>query len=122
MKLSTPLKNSDVENLKAGDKVLLNGIIYTGRDAAHKRLIDLLDKGEDLPFEVKHITEILVDMLNNNEISFKTEDKIKITYHDPCHLGRHMNLFDIPRELISKIPIGFKVRYLNIFSFVLSST
>ncbi|MFX1452196.1 MAG: (Fe-S)-binding protein [Promethearchaeota archaeon] len=62
--------------------------------------------GDDLPFQVKHITEILVNILNNNEISFKAEEreKIKITYHDPCHLGRHMNLYDIPREVIAKIP------------------
>ncbi len=65
---------------------------------------------EDLPFEVKHITEILVDMLNKNEIPFKTEnvDNLKVTYHDPCHLGRHMDLYDVPRELINKIP-GIKL-------------
>jgi len=62
--------------------------------------------GEALPFEVKHITEILIDMLNSNEIPFKTEEgeKLKVTYHDPCHLGRHMDLYEIPREVISKIP------------------
>jgi Fe-S oxidoreductase len=62
--------------------------------------------GEELPFQVKHITEILADMLKNNEIPFKAENvqKIKVTYHDPCHLGRHMDLYEIPRELISRIP------------------
>ncbi|MFX1596723.1 MAG: (Fe-S)-binding protein, partial [Promethearchaeota archaeon] len=62
--------------------------------------------GEELPFEVKHITEILVDLLNNNQIPFKKieQEEVKVTYHDPCHLGRHMNLYDIPREVISKIP------------------
>ena len=62
--------------------------------------------GEELPFEVKHITEVIVEMINNNEIPFKESEveKIKVTYHDPCHLGRHMNLYDIPREIIKKIP------------------
>ncbi|MFW9772460.1 MAG: (Fe-S)-binding protein [Candidatus Thorarchaeota archaeon] len=62
--------------------------------------------GEELPFEVKHITEILIELLTNNEIEFKPEqiEKIKVTYHDPCHLGRHMNLYDIPRDIIQKIP------------------
>jgi fumarate hydratase subunit beta len=53
MKLSAPLTNSQIERLKIGDKVLLNGIIYTARDAAHKRLKELLDKGKDLPFDIQ---------------------------------------------------------------------
>jgi heterodisulfide reductase subunit D len=61
--------------------------------------------GEALPFEVKHITEILIDLLNNNQIPFRKElESVKVTYHDPCHLGRHMNLYSIPREVIKKIP------------------
>ncbi len=53
IRMKTPLSNADVEKLKAGDKVLLNGVIYTGRDAAHKRLIELLKEGKPLPFDVK---------------------------------------------------------------------
>lgn len=53
MKFSTPLNNSDIERLKVGDKLLLSGSIYTGRDAAHKRLIELIDNGEELPLNVK---------------------------------------------------------------------
>jgi len=48
-----PLTDSDVENLKAGTSVLITGVIYTARDAAHKRLIELLDRGEPLPFDLK---------------------------------------------------------------------
>lgn len=51
--LNTPLQDADIEKLRAGDVVLLNGIIYSGRDAAHKKLVDLLDKGEALPFDLK---------------------------------------------------------------------
>ncbi len=51
--LKTPLKDEDLAKLKAGDVVKLTGHIYTARDAAHKRLVDLLDKGEKLPFELQ---------------------------------------------------------------------
>jgi fumarate hydratase subunit beta len=52
-KLTTPLKDEDVEKLKIGDKVLLSGVVYTARDAAHKRLVELIKKGGELPFDIK---------------------------------------------------------------------
>ncbi|MDZ7372732.1 MAG: Fe-S-containing hydro-lyase [candidate division KSB1 bacterium] len=51
--ISTPLTDEVVEGLSAGDNVLLSGVIYTARDAAHKRLVELLDKGEELPFDLR---------------------------------------------------------------------
>jgi len=53
IRLKTPLSDADVAKLKAGDKVLLNGVIYTGRDAAHKRLYDLVMEGKPLPVDLK---------------------------------------------------------------------
>lgn len=44
--LTTPLKIEDVKELKAGDEVYITGYIYTARDAAHKRLVELLDEKE----------------------------------------------------------------------------
>jgi fumarate hydratase subunit beta len=52
-KLNTPLSDKDMEQLKAGDVVYLSGTIYTGRDAAHKRFMEALDKGEELPFDIE---------------------------------------------------------------------
>lgn len=52
-RLTTPLSDADVESLHAGDRVRLSGVLLTGRDAAHKRLIDLLDAGQPLPVEVR---------------------------------------------------------------------
>ncbi len=56
IRITTPINEEKVKNLKAGDTVLLSGVLYTGRDAAHKRLIELLDKGLDLPIEIKDET------------------------------------------------------------------
>jgi fumarate hydratase subunit beta len=50
--LKTPLTSRDVEALKAGDRVTISGKIYTARDAAHRRLMDLIEAGKELPFPV----------------------------------------------------------------------
>ena len=52
-KITTPLTDEVVANLHSGDKLLITGVIYTGRDAAHKRLIELVNKGEELPFDIQ---------------------------------------------------------------------
>ena len=49
-----PLKESDIEELQAGDYVYLTGTIYTARDAAHKRMQEMLDNNKELPFELKN--------------------------------------------------------------------
>jgi fumarate hydratase subunit beta len=52
-KLQPPLTDSVVRSLKAGDEVLVSGIIYTARDMAHKRLCEAIDAGQKLPFELE---------------------------------------------------------------------
>lgn len=51
--VTTPLSEEDVSRLRIGDRVLLNGILYTARDAAHARLVALLERGEELPIDLK---------------------------------------------------------------------
>jgi fumarate hydratase subunit beta len=50
----TPLTKDLVKELKAGDSVLLSGYIYTARDAAHKRLVELIDENKELPFDIEN--------------------------------------------------------------------
>lgn len=52
-RLKTPVTDADMLTLKAGDKVLITGDIYSARDAAHKRLVELLDQGKELPFNIQ---------------------------------------------------------------------
>lgn len=54
IKLTTPITEKTARSLRAGDIVLITGTIYTGRDAAHKRLCELLARGESLPIDVKN--------------------------------------------------------------------
>ena len=51
--LQLPLSDADVERLRAGDSVLLTGGLYTARDAAHRRMVETLSKGEPLPVDIR---------------------------------------------------------------------
>jgi fumarate hydratase subunit beta len=53
IKIQLPLKDADLERLRAGDHVLISGVIYAARDAAHRRMVTALQKGEPLPFDVR---------------------------------------------------------------------
>ena len=54
--IKLPLTESDIASLHAGDSVYLDGVLYTARDAAHKRMSEALSKGEELPFDIKGAT------------------------------------------------------------------
>lgn len=53
MNITLPLTDDVVEKLRAGDGVRLSGVIYSARDAAHRRMIEALEKGESLPFDIR---------------------------------------------------------------------
>ena len=52
IRITTPLNIEMVDQLKVGDEVLISGVMYTARDAAHKRMIELINQGKPLPFEI----------------------------------------------------------------------
>ena len=52
-RISAPLTREEADGLKAGDSVLMTGVIYTARDAAHKRLIELIQAGKELPVDLR---------------------------------------------------------------------
>ena len=64
---------------------------------------------KELDFEILHVSEFLSQLIEKEKIKMKEYNKT-ITYHDPCHLGRHCDIYDPPREILNSIP---KVRLLE---------
>jgi Fe-S oxidoreductase len=62
-------------------------------------------------YEVVHHTQLMNDLLSNGKLQIKSDQKEKITFHDPCYLGRHNNVFDEPRQGIQKA--GIKLSEMN---------
>ena len=54
--------------------------------------------------EIFHTIELINNLLKEGKFNFKTELNRKITYHDPCHLGRHMKMYEVPRDILNNIP------------------
>jgi heterodisulfide reductase subunit D len=84
----------------AGAKVILTSCpdCY---NAFHRHYPQLLGRE---PFRVIHITEMLLDLLKEGRIDFQKEIRKKVTYHDPCRLGREAGIFEPPREILRRIP------------------
>jgi len=60
--------------------------------------------GADYKIEVYHTIELVKKLIDEGKIELSSEYSKTVTYHDPCHMGRHMNIYDIPRDVIKQIP------------------
>ena len=58
----------------------------------------------EMPFPVQHYTQLLVELLAGGELTLGNEIGKKVTYHDPCFLGKHNNIYDEPRHILQSIP------------------
>lgn len=65
---------------------------------------DFTRQGVEHNFEIYHTSELVKQLLDDEKIQFKSEYNKTLTYHDPCHLGRHTELYEAPRDVYKRIP------------------
>jgi len=87
--------------------------IITTCAGCYKTFKELYPKIQPFDIEVQHAIEYLNYLIEQGKIKFKKEIPMKIAYHDPCDLGRHLNVFEPPRELIKSIPGVTLIEFKN---------
>ena len=79
--------------------------IVTTCAGCYRTFKDLYPKQNGLlNIQVYHTVQYLENLITNGKLTFKDGAKMKVAYHDPCDIGRHMNIYDPPRNVIRAIP------------------
>ncbi len=108
---STPLRIGDyktfetqaIQNIEMFNELKLEAVIFSC-SGCFKTMRQDYPEVKRFEFKTLHLVEFLLQLIEEGRLVPKYEVPVKITYHDPCHLGRHNRLYDEPREILKRIP------------------
>lgn len=98
------LEQQAVQNVEALKKAGARQVIISCADGYKAFKIDYPQIVGELPFKVIHVSELFAKLIDEKKIKFTKEINKKVTYHDPCFLGRYCKIYDEPRKVIESIP------------------
>ena len=90
-------------NIKLIEKIKAKTVLFSCAGCYRAFKDDYKNELGKLPFKVQHVSEFLSDLIKKGKLKIQGNEKV-ITYHDPCHLGRHMKVYEEPRNVINAVP------------------
>ncbi len=105
-------KEAGKKNLEAFSKIQPKQIVTTCA-GCYKTFKELYPKHLPFKMPVLHAIEYLDQLIQGGKLKLEDRTPVKVAYHDPCDLGRHLNIFEPPRELLKKIPGITLVEFKN---------